>query len=144
MARKLKILFVCRKDAIRSQMAEGFVRFYSGNRLEVESAGEAPQALDSYAAWAMHETGVDITHQRPTALETKKLDEYDYVVTLCPEAEQAIPNPPQRGKLLRWSIPDPSKVRGQSSDRIKAYRIIRYHIERHVQGLLEELLGRPA
>jgi arsenate reductase (thioredoxin) len=143
MARKPRILFVCQNDSIRSQMAEGFVRFYAGNRLDVESAGETPLPLDSYASWAMHETGVDITHQSPTALETKRLDQFDYIVTLCPEAEQAISNPPERATLKRWNIPTPSKVRGQSSDRITAYRIIRYHIERHVQELLRELLGQP-
>jgi arsenate reductase (thioredoxin) len=129
---------------MRSQMAEGFVRFYAGDRLQVESAGEAPLPLDSYACWAMHETGVDITHQRPTALDTKKLDQYDYIVTLCREGEEAISNVPERVQLKRWKIPDPSKVRGQSSDRIKAFRIIRYHIERHVQELLAEVLGKPA
>jgi len=74
MAKKPRILFVCTGNSARSQMAEGLARFYGGNSIELESAGIDPAGLNPNAVWAMHEIGLDISHQTSDSLDSRNLE----------------------------------------------------------------------
>ena len=61
MAKKLHFLFVCTGNSVRSQMAEGFMRSYGGESIDVESAGIHPVGLNPNAILVMNEVGIDIS-----------------------------------------------------------------------------------
>jgi arsenate reductase len=64
------IAFICTGNSCRSQMAEGFARFYGSSLLEVYSAGTHPtKRVDPGAIASMEEKGIDISGQYPKTLE---------------------------------------------------------------------------
>lgn len=138
MAKKARILFVCTGNSARSQMAEGFARYYGGNSVELQSAGTNPSGLNPNAVWAMHEVGLDISQQTSESLSSKNLEEFEYVVTLCGDAKESCPVLPGHIHTEHWPLPDPAKISGGPAEVIRAFRVIRYQIE----GRVRDLLGR--
>ena len=138
-----KILFVCTGNSARSQFAEAFAKYYAGNMVSVASAGTSPAGLNPNAVWAMNEVGIDILHQTSDPLSAFQLGDFDCVVTLCGDARDNCPALPPDVRREHWSIPDPATSRGAPSEILKAFRVVRYQVERRVKNLLERELGRP-
>jgi arsenate reductase (thioredoxin) len=130
-----RVLFLCSHNAARSQMAEGFLRAYAGDRLVIESAGTRATAIHPLAARVMREVGIDIGAQR-----SKSVDEvgegWDVVVTVC---DANCPIPPRSGLKLRWSFPDPALAGGDEDERLVAFRTVRDGIQRRVRSLATRL-----
>ena len=139
MAKKPAILFVCTGNSARSQIAEGFTRYYGGDRVEVASAGTNPLGLNPYAIEVMNEAGIDISHQTSDALSDKDLDEFDYLVTVCGDARDSCPVLPPHLRNEHWAIADPAQVRGNPSEVVQAFRIIRNQIEERVKDLFRRV-----
>jgi arsenate reductase (thioredoxin) len=130
-----RVLFLCTHNAARSQMAEGFLRAFAGDRFVVESAGTTATELHPLAVRAMAEKGIDITAQR-----SKSVDEvgegWDVVVTVC---DANCPIPPRSGMKLRWRFPDPAQAGGSETERLAAFRKVRDGIEQRVRSLAARL-----
>ncbi len=130
-----RVLFLCSHNAARSQMAEGFLRAYAGERFAVQSAGTKATTIHPLAVRAMREVGIDISDQR-----SKSVDEvgegWDVVVTVC---DANCPIPPRSGLKLRWSFPDPALARGDDEERLAAFRTVRDGIEKRVRSLATRL-----
>ena len=126
-----RVLFLCSHNAARSQMAEGFLRAYAGDRFAVESAGTKATELHPLAVRAMGEVGIDISDQR-----SKSVDDigegWDVVVTVC---DANCPIPPRSGLKLRWSFPDPALAGGDLDERLAAFRRVRDGIQKRVRSL---------
>jgi len=140
MAKKPAILFLCTGNSARSQMAEAFARFYGGDAVILHSAGIQPVGVHPTAIWAMNEVGLDISHHTSDPLSSKKLEDFDYVVTLCGEAKESCPVLRPTTHNEHWPLPDPAKIRGNSQQVIKGFRVIRYQIETRVKDLLQRIL----
>ncbi len=129
---KPTVLFVCVHNAGRSQMAAGFMRELSGDRVEVLSAGSEPKnSINSIAVEAMEEIGIDISNQQPKILTTDAVLESDAVITMgCGDACPIFP-----GKRYEdWLLEDPA---GQD---IVFVRRVRDEIKVRVEKLLSEIL----
>ena len=130
-----RVLFLCSHNAARSQMAEGFLRSYAGDKLIVESAGTKATTIHPLAVRAMRESGIDISRQ-----QSKSVDDvgegWDVVVTVC---DANCPIPPHSGLKLRWSFPDPALAGGNEEERLAAFRAVRDGIEKRVRSLGEQL-----
>ena len=130
-----RVLFLCSHNAARSQMAEGFLRAFAGDRFVAASAGTVASELHPLAVQAMREVGIDISEQR-----SKSVDEvgegWDVVVTVC---DANCPIPPRSGMKLRWSFPDPALAGGSDAERLAAFRTVRDGIERRVRSLASRL-----
>jgi protein-tyrosine-phosphatase len=137
---KPRILFVCPGDASRSLMAVGFVRYYAGPMVYVESAAVDPKPPSAYISWGMNEVSVKISEDQARPLSSVKLEEYDHVITFIDGGRVSLPSFSSETLVQEWPIPDPSRVRGQTPDVIKAIRLIRYQIEARVQDLLKKVL----
>ncbi len=123
-----RVLFLCTHNSARSQMAEGLLRHSAGDRFDVFSAGTEATRVHPLAIEAMREIGIDISRQR-----SKKLDEFldqpfDFVITVCDQADEACPIFPGARKRLHWSFDDPSKAGGSEQERLRAFRAIRDEI----------------
>lgn len=127
-----RVVFLCGHNAARSQMAEGFLRAYGGDRFIAESAGTVASALHPLAIHAMREVGIDITAQR-----SKSIDEldgpFDVCVTVC---DANCPIPPRAGLQLRWEFPDPAIAGGTEEERLAAFRTVRDGIAERVRALV--------
>jgi arsenate reductase len=138
MAARERVLFLCTHNSARSQMAEGWLRYLAGDRFEVASAGTEATRVRPLAARAMAEVGVDLSGHASKTLERFLPQLWDYVVTVCDDANEACPIFPGGRRRLHWSFPDPSKATGTEEEQLTVYRAtrdaIRARIDHFVAG----------
>ena len=133
---KVRALFLCTHNSARSQMAEGMLRHLAGNQFKAFSAGTEATHVRPQAIEAMREIGMDISGQESETLERYLGEPFDYVVTVCDDANEACPVFPGARERLHWSLPDPSAARGTEEERLRVFRSVRDRI----RGLVEEEL----
>lgn len=109
---KQRVLVLCTHNSARSQMAEGFLRQMAGDRFEVASAGTEQTEVRPEAIQAMKRYGIDISGHRSKTLDRFLGETWDYVITVCDEANEACPVFPGAKHRLHWSFEDPSAVHG--------------------------------
>ena len=110
---KERVLFLCTHNSARSQMAEGFLRHLAGDRFEVASAGTEQTTVRPEAIEAMRKRGIDISRHTSKTLERFLGQHWDYVITVCDQANEACPIFSGARHRLHWSFPDPSAVHGE-------------------------------
>jgi arsenate reductase (thioredoxin) len=130
------VLFLCTHNSARSQMAEGLLRHFAGDRFEAMSAGTEATHLRPLAVRAMDELGIDISWQESETLERYLGQPYDYVITVCDEANEACPFFPGAKQRLHWSLPDPAAAEGTQEERLEIFRLVRDRIKDHIDGEL--------
>jgi arsenate reductase (thioredoxin) len=135
---KTRVLFLCTHNSARSQMAEGLLRHLSGNHFEAMSAGTEATHVRPLAIRAMDEVGVDISAQESETLGRYLREPFDYVITVCDEANEACPFFSGASERLHWSFPDPSKAQGTEEERLEVFRRVRDDIEDRIR---RELIG---
>lgn len=107
MSSKKRVLILCTGNSARSQMAEGLLRHDGGDQYEVESAGIRPSFVRSRAIEMMREIGIDISKHRSKSLEEFAGQVFDYVITVCDNANELCPIFPGTPERIHWSIADP-------------------------------------
>ena len=140
MSEKARVLFLCTHNSARSQMAEGLLRHLAGDRFEAHSAGTKVTHVRPLAIRAMNEIGVDISEQESKTLESYLGEPFDYVITVCDDANEACPFFPGAKKRLHWSLPDPSDAKGSEEERLAVFRSVRDQLGDRVR--MELLDGR--
>ncbi len=120
-----RVLFLCTHNSARSQMAEGLLRAEGRLDVEVFSAGTIATSVRPEAVAAMEELGIDIGDQTSKTLGRYLGAPFDYVVTVCDEANEACPFFPGAKRRLHWSLPDPSAADGTEEERLTAFRSVR-------------------
>ncbi len=139
-----RILVLCTGNSARSQMTEGFLRSFDP-ALEVYSAGTQPAArINPFAVQAMKEVGIDISGGKPKPASQFTGDPFDYVITVCDDADKNCPNFRGKvGKRLHIGFPDPAKAAGTDAERLAVFRKVRDDIRLRFRALYEkELRGR--
>ena len=137
-----KILFLCTGNSCRSQIAEGWTNNIQNEGFKAYSAGIAPKGVDPQAVKVMSEAGIDITAQTSKDIDSLGDMEFDYVVTLCDNANEACPFFPAKTKLMHHGFDDPPKLAEGEEDEEKAlnhYRRVRDEIKAFIENLEEEL-----
>jgi arsenate reductase len=79
---KVRVLFLCTNNSARSQMAEGLLRHFYGERYEVHSAGATPTEVHHLAVKVLAEIGIDISRQRSKGIDEYRGWDFDVVVTV--------------------------------------------------------------
>jgi arsenate reductase len=128
------VLFVCKHNTGRSQMAEAFLRSFAGDRVEVVSAGTiAADRPDPGVVAVMAEIGIDISGARPKLLRDTLTAHADRIITMGCDVE-GVPRVDDD-----WGLPDP---KGQPPERVREIRDL---VRARARHLASELLGdRPA
>jgi arsenate reductase len=104
---KATILFLCTGNSCRSQMAEGWCRHLLSNRFDCASAGIEKHGLNPLAVKVMAEIGIDIaSHFSKTTAEMGDL-EFDFVITVCGNADENCPFFPARTRVIHRGFDDP-------------------------------------
>lgn len=126
----MKILILCTGNSCRSQMAHGFLQSFEKN-LEVCSAGtEASGKLNGKAVQVMKEAGIDISHHTSDPVDKYLDEEWDYVITVCGDANETCPV--FTGKVkhrLHIGFDDPSRVTGTDEFIWSEYQRVRDEIK---------------
>lgn len=120
-------------------MAEGFLRALAGERFEAASAGTEATRVHPLAIRAMEEVGIDLGDHTSKTLDTFLGLPWDYVITVCDNANQRCPIFPGRTTRLHWSFEDPSKVAGTAEERLQTFRRVREEIIVRIREWLADL-----
>jgi arsenate reductase len=135
--RKKRVLFLCSGNSARSQMAEGLVNHFLGDRWEAHSAGTAPTGhIHPLATQAMAELGIDISHQRSKSVDELRDAEFDLVITVCDNAASNCPLWLGPGWVKHMGFPDPAAAIGSEAQRLTVFRQLR-------DGLRQEVVALP-
>jgi arsenate reductase len=110
MSNKLKILFLCTGNSCRSQMAEGWARYLKSDTIEPYSAGVEIHGMNPLAVQVMAEAGVDISQQRSKHVRELMNIPFDWVITVCDNANETCPVFPGKVKRFHVSFDDPPKL----------------------------------
>ncbi|MDP9374298.1 MAG: arsenate reductase ArsC [Chloroflexota bacterium] len=130
---KRRVLFLCTHNSARSQMAEGLLRHFGGDRFEAFSAGTEATRVRPLAIRVMAELGVDITAQESKTLERYLREPFDEVITVCDAANGSCPVFPGAAKRRHWSFDDPSKAAGTEEEQLAVYRRVRDQIRGRIE-----------
>ncbi len=121
----MRLLILCTANSARSQMGEGWARFFAaqhGINLEVQSAGTRATRVNPNAINAMREVGIDLTgHTSKTLYDVPDPWNFDVVLTVCDSAAENCPVYPAKTTRLHYSFPDPA---GQPDEK-DAFRRVR-------------------
>jgi arsenate reductase len=135
---KPKVLFVCTQNSCRSQMAEGLLRHDARDLFEVFSAGTKPSQVRPEAIAMMRELGIDISGHRSKSVEEFTGQHFDYVITVCDNAQESCPVFPALTTRIHWSIEDPAAVQGSEAQRFEAFRRIRDELRKRLRDFIQK------
>ena len=138
----LRVLFLCTGNSCRSQMAEGWARHLKHGVIEPYSAGTAPHGLNPLAVRVMLEAGLDISGHRSKSLADLARVEFDYVITVCSDADRNCPVFPGSTVKIHHGFDDPPRLAKSARNEDEAlvhYRRVRDEIRRFVETLPESL-----
>lgn len=131
-----RVLFICTRNSARSQMAEGLVNHDLAGRFKAFSAGTDPLAVHPLAIEAMQEIGIDISSHRSKNLDEFAKERFDYVITLCDQANESCPVFFGGTKRLHMGFPDPAAFEGTGEEQRGAFRRVRNQIRKEVEEFL--------
>ena len=106
-------------------MAEGLLRSFGGDGFEVLSAGTKPSIVRPEAIAVMSELGIDLSGQRSKHVREFEGQAFDYVITVCDDANESCPVFPGKTQRIHWSFPDPAAIEGSDTERLAAFRRVR-------------------
>lgn len=119
-------------------MAEGLLRYLAGERFEAASAGVSPTNVRPEAIDVMREIGIDISQQRSKSVDDFVGQPFDYVITVCDNANDRCPIFPGNAKRIHWSIDDPAATAGDEATRLEVFRLVRDEIRDRLQDFITQ------
>ncbi len=126
------VMFVCRKNSARSQMAEGFAKTLGRDQITVTSSGLEASQVRPEAITAMKEVGIDISDQTSKALSEFNPEDFDVVISLCGCGVNLPPEWVTREEFEDWQLDDPA-------EQPEIFPRVRDEIEERVEALIAKL-----
>jgi arsenate reductase len=136
-----RVLFICTKNSARSQMAEGLVNHDLAGEFQAFSAGTDPSDVHPVAVAVMGELGIDISHHRSKSMDEFANEKFDYVITLCDQANESCPVFFGGTQRLHMGFDNPAAVPGSEAEKLSAFRKVRDQIREKVVGFLSKQQG---
>ena len=139
-SKPIKVLFLCTGNACRSQMAEAWLRTLGGDSYRAFSAGLEPHGVNPYTVTVMEELGVDMSAHRSKYLTEFLTDaDFNYLITVCGNADERCPYFPGMGTRLHWPFQEPAAMTGTEAEILAAFRDVRDQIKTKIQTWLDEI-----
>ena len=135
-----KILVLCTGNSCRSQIAEGYLKHFAGDKAEVYSAGVETHGVNPRAVATMLEDGVDISGHTSNAVNEYQSIDFDYVITVCDNAKERCPFFPGKAKKFHYNFPDPAKATGTEDEIKEQFRQVRQEIKDYCKQFVTDYL----
>lgn len=134
---KKNILFLCTSNSCRSQMAEGIANHFWGDKVEACSAGTQSSFVNPLAIDVLKEIGIDISGHRSKNLSEFDGQNFDYVITLCGDANETCPLYIGGTKKTHIGFEDPAKAEGTPEEILNEFRRVRDEIKENLADFFE-------
>lgn len=128
-----KILILCTGNSCRSQIAEGYLRYFAGNKAVVYSAGVETHGVNPKAIATMQEDEIDISNHTSNHIEEYANIDFDFVITVCDNAKERCPFFPTKAQKFHYNFPDPAKATGTDSEIMEQFRSVRQLIKEYCE-----------
>jgi len=135
-----RILVLCTGNSCRSQIAEGYLRHFAGDKAEVFSAGVETHGVNPRAIATMQEDGIDISAHTSNNMEEYRGIDFDFVITVCDNAKERCPFFPATAKQFHENFPDPAKATGTEEEIMAQFRQVRNMIKKYSETFVRENL----
>lgn len=126
-----KILVLCTGNSCRSQIAEGYLRYFSGNKAEIYSAGVETHGVNPRAVATMKEDGIDISNHTSNHIDEYQNIDFDIIITVCDNVKERCPFFPSKAQKMHQNFPDPAKAKGSEEEILQEFRIVRQMIKEY-------------
>ncbi len=136
-----KILILCTGNSCRSQMAEGYLRYYAGDKAEIYSAGIVTHGVNPKAIAVMHEDGIDISNHTSNNIQEYRNIYFDFIITVCDNAKENCPFFPSAAKKFHHNFTDPAKAAGSDEEIMLEFRRVRDMIKTYSKEFVAKNLN---
>jgi arsenate reductase (thioredoxin) len=133
-----KILVLCTGNSCRSQIAEGYLKHFAGEKAEIYSAGVETHGVNPRAIATMQEDGIDISTHTSNNMEEYRDIDFDFVITVCDNAKERCPFFPSSAQKFHYNFPDPAKAKGTDKEIMQQFREVREMIKRYAENFMKE------
>jgi arsenate reductase len=137
---KRKILVLCTGNSCRSQIAEGYLRHFAGDKAAIYSAGVETHGVNPKAIATMKEDGIDISKQTSNNIDEYFNIDFDFVITVCDNAKERCPFFPTQAKMFHQNFPDPAKANGTEDQIMGQFRQVRQQIKEYCTQFIADNL----
>ena len=133
-----KILVLCTGNSCRSQIAEGYLKHFAGDKALVYSAGIETHGVNPRAIAIMKEDGIDISKHTSNNMEEYRSIGFDYIITVCDNARERCPVFPSNALQFHHNFPDPAKAKGTEEEIMQQFREVRDMIKAYADDFVKE------
>ena len=138
MNEKKTVLFYCKHNSCRSQMAEAYLKCLGRDEYEVHSAGLYPEPIHPFVYEVMKEEDISLQGQTSNGIDLYRGKQpLDYIIIVCMESEAECPKlHPFALQVEQWPLTDPAEVTGEKDTVLDAFRHTRNEIKERIQHWL--------
>jgi arsenate reductase len=134
------ILVLCTGNSCRSQIAEGYLQHFAGDTAKVYSAGIETHGVNPKAIQVMAEDEIDISHHTSNNMDEYINIPFDYLITVCDNANENCPYFPGQMKRFHHNFPDPAKAQGTPEQIMDEFRRVRDMIKVYSKNFIADHL----
>lgn len=132
------ILVLCTGNSCRSQIAEGYLRYFAGNKANIYSAGIETHGVNPKAIQVMADDGIDISVHTSNHVDEYLTIPFDVVITVCDNANEACPYFPGNVQRFHYNFPDPAKATGTPDEVMNEFKRVRDMIKTYVADFVKQ------
>lgn len=136
-----KVLVLCTGNSCRSQIAHGYLELFSDGKAKIYSAGIETHGVNPRAIRVMAEDGVDISAHTSNHVDEYRDINFDYVITVCDNANEACPYFAGNVQRFNHNFPDPAKATGTDSEIMQQFEMVRDMIKAYTRDFADKYLG---
>lgn len=134
---KKNILVLCTGNSCRSQIAEGYLRYFANQKAVIYSAGVETHGVNPKAIATMLEDGIDISNHTSNHIDEYSDIDFDFVITVCDHAQERCPFFATQANRFHYNFPDPAKATGTDEELNKQFAQVRNLIKTYCQQFVE-------
>lgn len=124
-----KVLVLCTGNSCRSQIADGYLKLFAAGKAEVYSAGIETHGVNPRAIATMKGDNVDISQNTSNNVDEYKDIQFDFVITVCDNANERCPYFPSTAVKIHHNFSDPASATGSEEEIMKKFDDVRIEIK---------------
>jgi arsenate reductase len=134
------ILVLCTGNSCRSQIAEGYLQHFAGDKAQIYSAGVEVHGVNPKAVKIMADDGIDISHHTSNHVDEYMDIPFDYIITVCDNAKENCPYFPSTAQRFHQNFPDPAKAVGTEQEVMEEFKRVRNMIKTYTADFVKQYI----